>query len=105
MQACLDETERRRTKQLAHNKKHGITPQTIKKSMRSILDELTRDSDVEMALVAEAAAEYRTPGELNKRIGELKQEMLNAAADLNFEKAAEIRDQILLLEKHELALR
>ncbi len=105
MQACLDETERRRTKQLAHNKKHGITPQTIKKSMRSILDVLTRDSDVEKALVAEAAAEYRTPGELNKRIGELKQEMLNAAADLNFEKAAEIRDQILLLEKHELALR
>ncbi len=104
MQACLDETERRRTKQLAHNKKHGITPQTIKKSMRSILDVLTRDSDVEKALVAEAAAEYRTPGELNKRIGELKQEMLNAAADLNFEKAAEIRDQILLLEKHELAL-
>jgi excinuclease ABC subunit B len=105
MQACLDETERRRTKQLAHNKKHGITPQSIKKSMRSILDELTRDSDVEMALVAEAAAEYRTPGELNKKIAELKQEMLKAAADLDFEKAAETRDQMLLLEKHELALR
>jgi len=105
MQACLDETERRRTKQLAHNKKHGITPQSIKKSMRSILDELTRDSDVEMALVAEAAAEYRTPGELNKRITELKQEMLGAAADLDFEKAAKLRDQMLLLEKHELALR
>ena len=105
MQACLDETERRRTKQLAHNLEHGITPQSIKKSMRSILDELTRDSDVEMALVAEAAAEYRTPGELNKKIAELKQEMLKAAADLDFEKAAETRDQMLLLEKHELALR
>ena len=105
MQACLDETERRRTKQLAHNLEHGITPQSIKKSMRSILDELTRDSDVEMALVAEAAAEYRSPGELSKKIVELKQEMLSAAADLDFEKAAEIRDQMLLLEKHELALR
>jgi excinuclease ABC subunit B len=105
MQACLDETERRRTKQLAHNLEHGITPQSVKKSMRSILDELTRDSDVEMALVAEAAAEYRSPGELNRKIKELKQEMLSAAADLDFEKAAEIRDQMLLLEKHELALR
>ncbi len=104
MQACLDETERRRTKQLAYNREHGITPQSIKKSMRSILDDLSNKDDLEMALVAEAAAEYSSPGEVKKKIAELKQEMLSAAADLDFEKAAEIRDQMLLLEKHELAL-
>ncbi len=104
MQACLDETERRRIKQLAHNKEHGITPQSIKKSMRSILDDLSNKDDLEMALVAEAAAEYSSPGELKKKIADLKQGMLTAAADLDFEKAAEIRDQMLLLEKQELAL-
>ncbi|MDX2494143.1 MAG: excinuclease ABC subunit UvrB [Desulfuromusa sp.] len=105
MQACLDETERRRTKQLAHNKKHGITPQSIKKSIGSVLDYLSAKDDVEMALVAEAMAEYSSPGELKKKIAELKKGMLAAAADLDFEKAAELRDKMLLMEKQELALR
>ena len=104
MQACLDETARRRTRQLAHNKEHGITPQSIKKSLRSILDDLSEKDYIEMALVAEAAAEYTNLGELKKKIEELKKGMLSAAADLDFEKAAEIRDQMLILEKRELAL-
>jgi len=107
MQACLDETARRRTKQLAYNKEHGITPQTIKKSMRSILEELTKTSNdySELPQVAETESEYHNPQELQQKIVELKQEMLAAAADLDFEKAAELRDQMLLLEKRELALR
>ncbi|MEE4252552.1 MAG: excinuclease ABC subunit UvrB [Desulfuromusa sp.] len=105
MQACIDETERRRSRQIAYNEEHGITPQSIKKSMHSILGDLSSKDYMDLPLVAEAGAEYRTPKELQKKIAELKKEMLAAAADLNFEKAAEMRDQMLLLEKQELALR
>ena len=105
MQACMDETERRRTKQIAYNKEHGITPQSVKKSMGSILGDFSAKNYLDMALVAEAGAEYNTPKKLKKKITELKKDMLAAAADLNFEKAAEMRDQMLLLEKQELALR
>jgi len=105
MQACIEETERRRAKQLAYNEEHGITPQTIIKSMSSILDDLSEKDDPDIALVAETIAEYKTPRELQKQITLVKEEMLAAAADLNFEKAAQLRDQMLLLEKQELALR
>ncbi len=105
MQACIDETERRRSKQLAHNEKYAITPQSIKKSLGSVLDYLAAKDDGKMALVAEAMAEYSSPEELKKKIAELKKGMLGAAADLDFEKAAEMRDQMLMLEKRELALR
>ncbi|MDX2478742.1 MAG: excinuclease ABC subunit UvrB [Desulfuromusa sp.] len=105
MQACLDETERRRTKQLAHNEEHGITPQSIKKSMRSILEDLSAKSDIERSMIAEEGVEYGNPEQLKKKITELKKEMLAAAADLNFEKAAELRDRMLRMEKQELALR
>ncbi|NOQ52005.1 MAG: excinuclease ABC subunit UvrB [Desulfuromonadaceae bacterium] len=105
MQACLDETERRRAKQLAHNKEHGITPQSIKKSLRSILDDISAKDHVELPLVAEDLAAYDNPDELKKQIAELKEQMLEAAADLDFEKAAELRDRMLVLEKRELVLR
>ena len=105
MQACLDETERRRAKQLAYNEEHGITPQSVKKSMGSILGDLSAKDYFDLPLVAEDGTEYSSPKELQKKIAELKKEMLAAAADLNFEKAAEMRDQMLLFEKRELALR
>jgi excinuclease ABC subunit B len=105
MQACLDETERRREKQLAYNAEHGITPQTIKKSMRSILDDIAEKDYVELPLVAEEEAAYRTPQELRKEIARVKKEMLQAAGDLDFEKAAELRDRMLMLEKRDLAVR
>ncbi len=105
MQACIDETGRRRNIQLAYNTKHGITPQSIKKSLRSILGDLSAKDYLEAPLVAEIEVEYSTPKQFQKRIAELKKAMLAAAADLDFEKAAKIRDQMLLLEKHELALR
>ncbi|WP_321367317.1 excinuclease ABC subunit UvrB [uncultured Desulfuromusa sp.] len=105
MQACIDETERRRSKQIAYNEKHGITPKSVKKSMHSILGDLSTKDYIDLPLVAESGTEYRTPKELKKKITELKKEMLAAAADLDFEKAAEIRDQMLAYEKQELALR
>ncbi len=104
MQACIDETERRRKKQLAHNQEHGITPQTIKKSLSSILDSFGRPKD-ELALAAEDQTFYGNPDQLRKQIAKTKKEMLAAAADLDFEKAAELRDRMLSLEKQELVLR
>ena len=105
MQACLDETGRRRAAQLIYNEVHGITPETIRKSFRSILDVLGKSETSTESLVAEALAEYGSHAELTADIKRLRSEMLRAAADLEFEKAAQLRDRILLLEKQDLALR
>ena len=104
MQACLDETERRRKKQIAHNKKHGITPQSIKKSLSSILDSLGREKE-DLSFAAETQSFYGNPDQLKKLIATTKKQMLAAAADLDFEKAADLRDKMLSLEKQELAMR
>ena len=105
MQACIDETERRRAAQLAYNAEHGITPQTVKKSLRTILEDIAEKDYAELPMVAEEDAEWHTPDELREEIARLKAEMLQAAADLEFEKAAELRDKMLVLEKQELQVR
>jgi excinuclease ABC subunit B len=105
MQKCLDETERRRAAQLEYNEVHGITPETVRKSLSSILDDLQQAQDTPESLAAEALAEYDSCEELFAEIEKLRADMLQAAADLEFEKAAELRDRIHLLEKQELALR
>ncbi len=105
MQACIDETARRRIVQLAYNEEHGITPQTIKKSLRTILEDIAEKDYPELPLVAEDGAEWHTPKELREEIARLKVEMLQAAGELEFEKAAELRDRMLVLEKQELLLR
>ncbi|MEZ4601216.1 MAG: excinuclease ABC subunit UvrB [Syntrophotaleaceae bacterium] len=105
MRACIEETERRRAAQLEYNEKHGITPQTVKKSLRSILEDIAEKDYVELPLAAEEQEEYLTPRQLHEQIARLKTEMLQAAAALEFEKAAELRDRMLVLEKQELALR
>jgi len=104
MQACIDETERRRAKQLAYNEEHDIVPQTVKKSLRSILEDLS-GKERDLPLVAEQQASYQKPEDLRKQIVQLKEQMLEAAADLDFEKAAKLRDQMLALEKQELRVR
>ncbi len=105
MQACIDETERRRTKQLAYNKEHNITPQSVKKSLRSILEDLSSKDYTDLPKVAEDKAEYISPDDLKKQIATVKAQMLEAAADLDFERAADLRDQMLALEKQELQMR
>ncbi|SHJ06475.1 Excinuclease ABC subunit B [Malonomonas rubra DSM 5091] len=105
MQACLDETERRRAKQLAYNEEHNITPQSVKKSLRSILEDISSKDYTDVPIAAEGEAAYSDPDELKKQVATLKEQMLEAAADLDFERAAELRDQMLELEKRELALR
>ncbi|MGW8312518.1 MAG: excinuclease ABC subunit UvrB [Desulfuromonadales bacterium] len=105
MQACVDETERRRAAQLSYNQAHGITPETVRKSFRSILDVLSEPAAATEHLIAEALAEYESQEDLAAAIELLRTEMLQAAADLEFEKAAELRDRMLLLEKQDLVLR
>ncbi len=104
MQACLDETNRRRETQLEYNKLHGITPESVRKSLRSILDDLRQPAAASAFLAAEAMETYGSCEAIQKEIRRLRKEMLTAAGALEFEKAAELRDRALLLEKQELAL-
>jgi excinuclease ABC subunit B len=106
MQACLDETERRRIKQLAYNQEHGITPETVKKGMRSILESIAEKDYVTPPVVADVEEIYGIElREILKLIKKMRKEMLAAAKELDFEKAAELRDQIKQLEEAELKLR
>jgi excinuclease ABC subunit B len=106
MRQALDETERRREKQLAFNAEHGITPQTIRKTLDNPLEQFYggREEAVHYAGVAEEAARYgNDPDTMRKTIKKLEREMRQAAKDLAFERAAELRDEIarvreLLLE-------
>ncbi len=104
MQRAIDETDRRRKKQNAFNKKHGITPTTIKKSVADILEGAypgSPKSAKEYAKVAEEQAEYAsmTPKQMTKRIKQLEDKMYKHARDLEFEEAAKMRDQIKKLQE------
>ena len=105
MQACLDETKRRRQVQVAYNQEHGITPETVRKSMRNILADIAEQDYPQLPLAAEELDAYRTAGDIRVEIDRLHEEMLQAAADLDFERAAELRDRMHALEKQELTLR
>jgi len=95
MQKAMDETERRRKIQLKHNKQNNITPRTIQKSIRKSIDNETASKKVVREIVREEEAEYIT----QEYLRELEEDMLQAAKELNFEKAAEIRDRIIKLQK------
>ncbi len=94
MQKAMDETERRRRIQLEHNKQNNITPQTIRKGIRKSIEDESASKKIARQMVKEDEAEYVT----QEYIRELEEEMLQAASDLNFEKAAEIRDRVLRLQ-------
>ncbi|HBB69010.1 MAG TPA: excinuclease ABC subunit B, partial [Geobacter sulfurreducens] len=105
MQSCLDETARRRALQEAFNTEHGITPQTVKKGLRTILESIEERDYYTVAAVAETREEYISADEIPKRVKKLRKEMLDAAKKLEFERAADLRDQIKKLEEMELRLR
>ena len=99
MRRAIDETDRRRTKQQDHNKEHGITPTGVKKAIRnSIDDKQTEDREQHqyIAKVAEEQAKYAalTPKQLAKRINQMEQEMYRHAQNLEFEEAAQLRNEI-----------
>jgi excinuclease ABC subunit B len=103
MQRAMDETERRRNKQLAFNEANGIVPKGVKKDVQDILEGATVPGSRSKkrrgeAKAAEESARYenelRSPSEITKRIRQLEEKMLSLARDLEFEAAAEARDEI-----------
>jgi len=109
MRRAMDETERRREKQLAYNKAHGITPRSIQKAVTDIMEGAfgaVPSSVREFAQVAEELHTYGhlTPKQLAQQIERLEKEMYRHARDLEFEDAARLRDQIRHLRKGSLGL-
>ncbi len=102
MRRAIDETERRRRKQMAYNEAHGITPKGVQKKIKDIIDGVYDLEQTEHALkVAQEQARYETMGEkeVTREIKRLEKDMLSAARNLEFEKAAELRDQLHALKK------
>ncbi len=97
MRAALDETSRRREIQMKYNDEHGITPQTIKKAVRDLISISREIAREEMQF--EKDPESMSRKELEKLIAEVQKKMQRAAADLNFEAAAELRDKMVELKK------
>ena len=104
IQACLEVTKRRRKLQRTYNEENNITPESIRKTIHNILGSVYEADYATVPLVAEGKIPYDSEQEIPTVIARLKQEMKQAAAALEFEKAAEIRDQIKELTTIMLAL-
>ena len=106
MQYAIDETNRRREKQMAYNTAHGITPQTVKKNMSTAFDHVYEQKEhIVRTLHDSGVSEYiDNPAKLHKHIEGLKKRMLKAAEDLEFEEAARLRDEVKRLEDLELGV-
>ncbi len=118
MQRTIDETSRRRDKQIAHNLANGITPQTVRKSVEQIMgqtsvleikgyDENNKYAihDEQLSMAAEPEVEYKTAAQLDKEIAKTKKEMEKAAKELDFMEAARLRDIMLKLQKDKEAMK
>ncbi len=95
----VEETERRRARQIEYNREHGITPETVRKEIRTILETVYEADYVELPVAAETEGQYVSAAEVPKIIERLRKEMREAASRLEFERAAELRDRILDLEE------
>lgn len=109
MQRAMDETERRRQKQIAFNKEHGITPRSITKAVADIMEGVystARVSPKAYAKVAEQVEHYGnlSQSELVKKISQLEQQMYTHAQNLEFEEAARVRDEIHRLQSGQMGL-
>jgi len=105
MRKAMGETERRRNKQIAHNELNGITPKTINKKVKEMIDGVMSNAAKDDLRAAEAlvksmeGSEALSEKDLSKRIKQLEKDMLEAARNLEFEKAARLRDQLALLKE------
>ncbi len=116
MQKTIDETERRRAKQIAYNTEHGITPRTVRKSVEQILKQTSvldikggdpkkmaaayAQPDTPLGIAAEAGVDYvKKPADLEKLISQTQKAMQKAAKDLDFMEAARLRDELFKLKK------
>jgi excinuclease ABC subunit B len=104
LRAALEETERRRAKQVAWNTAHGITPQSVRKQIGRVLESVFEQDYVTIAPVKDTSAAEFVGKDLKASIAELERRMRAAAADLEFEQAARLRDEIKRLEALELGL-
>ena len=98
MRNAIEETNRRREIQEAYNKEHGITPTTIKKAVRDLIAVSKAVAETEVKLKKDP--ESMSKKELKNLISQLEKQMRQAAADLNFEQAAELRDKMIELKKN-----
>ncbi len=105
MRKAMGETERRRAKQMTHNEAHGITPRTVNKKVKELIDGVMSNAAKDDLRAAEAlaksmeGAEALSEKDLSKRMKQLEKDMLEAARNLEFEKAARLRDQLALLKE------
>ncbi|NBQ86760.1 MAG: excinuclease ABC subunit UvrB [Betaproteobacteria bacterium] len=102
MRRAIDETERRRAKQIAHNAAHGITPRSIVKQVRDLIDGVYSEKagkEAEKLELQRAQVEDMSEKDIGKEIKRLEKAMLEHARNLEFEKAARVRDQLALLKQ------
>jgi len=99
MDIAINETKRRRSIQETHNKQHGITPTTIKKAIQNIIQATTITETEEKALSLKTDVKKLKKAEKKKLLEKLEKEMKEAAKQLDFERAAELRDMIIELSK------
>ncbi len=105
MRQAMDETARRRHLQQEYNRRHGITPESVKKHIPELEYKMAEADYLEVPLAAEPAAEYARPGGIAQAIQRLEVEMKAAARNLEFEWAAELRDRVRALKKKDLELK
>ena len=103
MRTAIDETERRRAVQEAYNVEHGITPASIVKNIDDVLSSVYERDYVTVPKQADEREQFRTHAELDAFITALEKEMKAAAANLEFERAAGIRDRLRRLRNPDLA--
>jgi excinuclease ABC subunit B len=104
MRTAIAETDRRRKIQEAYNEENGITPASIVKSIDEVLTSVYEQDYVTVGKTADEAGQFKTTGELEAFVSGLQQQMKAAAANLEFEKAASLRDRIKQLKTRELGL-
>jgi excinuclease ABC subunit B len=105
MREAIAETERRRVVQAEYNRTHGITPESIKKSIRELLETVAERDYYTVEVPQEPERQFASPSALAAHVAELEKEMTEAAKRLDFERAAELRDRIKGLKKLELEAR
>lgn len=111
MRVTIEETDRRREKQVSYNQEHGITPRTVGKTREEIIEQTSvmdfkggvqqiyQEDTAEATLAADPIVQYMTKPELKKSLDNTKKEMLTAAKEMNFLLAAKLRDEMFALEK------
>ena len=105
MKEALAETDRRRVVQAEYNRANGITPESIKKQIRELLETVPEKDYYTVDAPRGAAPQWESPAALARHVEALEKEMKEAAKRLDFERAAELRDQVKALRKVDLGVR